>query len=368
MIQAYLSSIHCHEETDEAGADEPYLLVTTVNLASSVSVAGFPVPIPAYEVFLYGPFGDVDKGETHPGPGIAQPFWGLDRAPAPLADPEQVLFVVALMENDDGSPGNLRGIVKGIVAGSVLSSLSLSRVDKVAALIRDVNSAIATPTGAPNFDDTVGMPQELRFSGDELRQAESGLVVSKSLVFAGDGGRYTLNFEAVNEFGLYGAIREKWVQSGRVTGPLGRPVSGEIATFDTLGRFQNFTGGIISWHPTTGAHIVWGAIGERWLQVGREAFGYPITDEVATSSGHGRFNHFQAIQLPGKPVASIYWSPESGAHEIYGAIRDKWIQLGSERSRLGYPISAETDQAGGRLQRFQGGSLFWTPRSGVVVQ
>jgi hypothetical protein len=40
MIQIYLTNIHCNEETDEVGADEPYVLVTSVNLASTV--AGFP--------------------------------------------------------------------------------------------------------------------------------------------------------------------------------------------------------------------------------------------------------------------------------------------------------------------------------------
>lgn len=47
MLNVYLRSIHCHEETDEAGSDEPYALVTAVNFASHVTVAGFPVPITA---------------------------------------------------------------------------------------------------------------------------------------------------------------------------------------------------------------------------------------------------------------------------------------------------------------------------------
>ena len=195
-IQIYLSSIHCDEETDEVGTDEPYVLVTVVNLASAVSVSGFPVPIPAYEVFRYGPFEDVDKGETHQAPGMSQSFWGLTGTPASLDNQDKAIFVVGLMENDDGKPETLRGIVKGIVGGSVYGSLSLGRPDKVTALIRDVNSALGTPTGAPNFDDKVGRPQELRFSREELIKAQSGQPVSKTLVFSGDGGRYTLTFKA----------------------------------------------------------------------------------------------------------------------------------------------------------------------------
>jgi len=65
--------------------------------------------------------------------------------------------------------------------------LSFDRNNKVIKLISDVNSALGTPTGAPNFDDKVGDPQELRFSSEELNQAESGQTVSKTLVFNGDG-------------------------------------------------------------------------------------------------------------------------------------------------------------------------------------
>ena len=42
MINVWLESLHCHEETDEVGADEPYVLVTSVDLTSSISVAGLP--------------------------------------------------------------------------------------------------------------------------------------------------------------------------------------------------------------------------------------------------------------------------------------------------------------------------------------
>ena len=165
-----------------------------------------------------------------------------------------------------------------------------------------------------------------------------------------------------------GAIGAKWATVGKQLGPLGNPTSVETPTFDGVGRWQQFKAGIISWHPETGAHIVWGKIGERWLELGREQFGYPITDEVWTLDGRGRANHFRAVQFANKPLASIYWSPESGAHEIYGAIREKWIELGAEQSSLGYPLSPEQKLADERVQRFQGGSLFWTPRMGVVIR
>jgi uncharacterized protein with LGFP repeats len=85
-----------------------------------------------------------------------------------------------------------------------------------------------------------------------------------------------------------------------------------------------------------------------------------LTDETTTPDGIGRFNHFQG--------GSIYWTPATGAHEVHGAIRDRWASLGWERSRLGYPTSDELVWAGtGRVSRFQGGSIYWSPIFGTIV-
>lgn len=180
--------------------------------------------------------------------------------------------------------------------------------------------------------------------------------------------RYELFKADMHGFDVFGAILDKWAAMNYGDGALRFPTSDELTTFDGVGRYRNFEGGIVSWHPATDAHVVWGLIGERWLQIGREQFGYPITDESTTPDGSGRYNHFRALQLPGQPEASIYWHADTGAHEVYGGIRAKWAEMGWERSALGYPVSAEQDQDGGRIQQFQGGALFWTPQGGVVVR
>jgi hypothetical protein len=180
----------------------------------------------------------------------------------------------------------------------------------------------------------------------------------------------TVNTGTAPETGSYdvlGSIRTKWEEIRSTPANVGNPVGNEELTFDGVGRFQTFQKGMICWHPETGAHVVWGLIGDRWLQIGREQFGYPITDELATPDGRGRFNHFRTVHLQGKPEASIYWHPDTGAHEVYGAIREKWAAMGFTRSHLGFPVSAEQDAAGGRVQRFQGGALFWNRLGGDVV-
>src|SRR5262249_18443167 len=100
---------------------------------------------------------------------------------------------------------------------------------------------------------------------------------------------------------------------------------------------------------------VMGAIRDKWLQLGGSAWflGEPLTDETTTPDGVGRFNHFQG--------GSIYWTPHTGAHEVHGAIRDKWASMGWERSFLRYPTSDEQAAPGGRRSIFQGGFIHWTP-------
>lgn len=172
----------------------------------------------------------------------------------------------------------------------------------------------------------------------------------------------------VGPFVVFGAIEEKWLSIGGVGGFFGAPVNNETPTYDGVGRFQTFQNNAqISWHPETGAHLVYGSIGARWLAIGREQFGYPINDESGCPDGVGRFNHFRALQLADKPDASIYWTPHTDAHEVYGAIRAFWAAQGWERGPCGYPTGAEHDQVGGgRVQRFQNGAISWTPAGGAV--
>jgi hypothetical protein len=169
----------------------------------------------------------------------------------------------------------------------------------------------------------------------------------------------------VGAFTVFGAIEGKWLSLGGVGGLLGAPLSNESPTFDGAGRAQTFRGGIVSWHPTIGAHEVHGAILARWLEVGREQFGHPITDESTCPDNVGKFNHFRALQFPGNPESSIYWTPTTGPHDIFGAIRDTWASMGFERSFLRYPMGSEHDLPGIRAQNFQGGVMTWTGSDGA---
>jgi hypothetical protein len=171
---------------------------------------------------------------------------------------------------------------------------------------------------------------------------------------------------AAYAFQVYGAIGDKYTKLNRERGPLGQALTDEAAA-SFGGRFNQFQNGFIYWHPQTGAFAVWGSIGQKWDQLGRVSYGYPITDESVTPDGRGRYNHFRAMQTPAHPEASIYWTPQTGAHAVYGAIRDKWASIGWERSPLGYPTTDEMADGAYRRTDFERGFIRWSASGGAEV-
>ncbi|QXG74425.1 choice-of-anchor D domain-containing protein [Modestobacter sp. L9-4] len=188
--------------------------------------------------------------------------------------------------------------------------------------------------------------------------------------FSGVGGASIYWTPATGAHSVQGAIRDRWIAQGWERGPLGYPVTDEVATTDGRGRYNDFSGvggASIYWTPQTGAHSVQGLVRDRWVASGGALgqLGYPVTDETATPDRVGRYNHFS-----GSGGASIYWTPATGAHSVQGAIRDRWAAQGWERGPLGYPV---TDEQGapdrvGRMNHFSGvggASIYWTPATGA---
>jgi uncharacterized protein with LGFP repeats len=160
---------------------------------------------------------------------------------------------------------------------------------------------------------------------------------------------------ATGAHAVRGAIRDRWAASGWETGPLGYPTTDEVAL--TGGAANVFQGGSVYWSAATGAHVVRGAIRDRWAANGWETgpLGYPTTDEVGLARGAA--NVFQG--------GSVYWSAATGAHVVRGAIRDRWAANGWETGSLGYPTTDEVGLAGGAVTHFQGGSVYWSPAGGA---
>ena len=77
--------------------------------------------------------------------------------------------------------------------------------------------------------------------------------------------------------------------------------------------------------------------------------GQPDRVEQPTADGRGRFTDFEH--------GSIYWSPDTGAHELSGSMLATWRARGAERSALGLPTGDEHAVDGGRAQDFEHGTL-----------
>jgi hypothetical protein len=161
---------------------------------------------------------------------------------------------------------------------------------------------------------------------------------------------------------IHGNIHIKWSKLGWEKSVLGYPLTDEKPTPIKKGRYQQFQFGFIHSYDK-GTYETHGAIQAKWQSLNWEngILGFPVTDELSTPDGIGRYNHFEG--------GTIYWTTKTGAHEVHGGIRARWSQQGWERGKLGYPISDElsTPSGYGRFSRFQGGSIYWSPIDGTRV-
>ena len=157
-----------------------------------------------------------------------------------------------------------------------------------------------------------------------------------------------------------GAIGGAYQANGGPQGELGLPVGDELGAPDGRGRFQKFQNGFVYFTPQTGAHAVKGAILGQWGQQGYERgpLGYPVADEVKTPKKDGAVQAFE--------IGAMYWNKDTGANAVQGLIMGKYAQLGFENSWLGFPTSSEVGVKDfGKFNQFENGNIYWSPLSGA---
>lgn len=214
----------------------------------------------------------------------------------------------------------------------------------------------SSSTGAHEVHDAI-LDRYLRGGGPE---GPLGLPVSDEL--ASPGGR-SADFQrgsvywsgTTGAWSVQGLIRDRYRALGGPGGTLGYPVSDEYGV--PGGRASNFANGIVYWSGPTGARAVQGAILERYRALGGTggALGLPVSDELAAPGG--RSSDFQS--------GSIYWSTKTNAWSVQGLIRDRYRALGGPGGVLGYPVRDEAGTPGGRVAGFLNGMVFWSPGSGA---
>lgn len=165
-----------------------------------------------------------------------------------------------------------------------------------------------------------------------------------------DNGVMIYSDELQKAFENRGAIREKYAEYGYEYGKLGFPTSDEKDAKDG-GRFQEFQGGAIYWHPDTGAHAIYGRIRDKWGELNWEhgQLGFPIGDEFDGAKPGGRVQLFRG--------GVMYWTLDGDAHPVWGAMLEQYGLTAYEAGRWGYPVGDEVNTGRGWTQQFEGGQM-----------
>ncbi|MGN2634847.1 alpha/beta hydrolase-fold protein [Nocardia takedensis] len=166
--------------------------------------------------------------------------------------------------------------------------------------------------------------------------------------------------QAAGAFPVGGPIGGGYQAAEGPGGALGLPTGFEIGLPDGRGRMQTFQNGSLYWTPQTGAQVVRGAILEEWARQGfeRGPAAYPTGPEQRTPTADGTVQGFE-----GGP---FYYSPRTGAHPVGGLILAKYAEQGFENSKLGFPTGEEAPLKDlGRYTTFEGGNIYWSPLSGA---
>lgn len=150
---------------------------------------------------------------------------------------------------------------------------------------------------------------------------------------------------------VLGRVRAAYERNGWEGGRLGYPLMSEFCGLTGGGCFQRFSGGLIYWTPQTDAHVVLGAIEGAYARQGWESgpLGYPVMDEFCGLRDRGCYQRFTG--------GLVYWSPTTGAHPVWGGIGERYAAQGWENG-VGYPVSGERYLGGGRWEQdFQRGRI-----------
>jgi len=295
---------------------------------------------------------------SHTAPGL--PYCsGIDQLYASLGGPGSFLGEATTGER----PGAGGGAYNNFDGGSILWS-GATGAHELHGAILGAYRALGAESGGLGYPTT-----------SELRTADGRGAYND---FSGSGGATILWRSDLGAHAVWGAIRGQWLALGGVLGPLGYPATSETAAPDGTGRYNDFVGpggpGSVCFRADVGAHAVWGAVHGEWSRLGGLAgpLGYPTSSEVGSTDGKGVYETFSGPAGAG----SVHWSPATGAHSLFGAIRGRWVELGGEDGPIGRPVTSEGDAPGGRGGRFNdfvgpgtatspGATITWSPATGA---
>lgn len=169
--------------------------------------------------------------------------------------------------------------------------------------------------------------------------------------------RGTIYRSAAGAWDVYGGILFTYKALGAEKTSLGAPTSGEMDGPRPGSRMNTFANGAIVWSGPTGAQPIYGAMWQKYRTAKLDSvLGLPRDIPRGAGVTGAAMQEYQS--------GTLYWSAATGAHEVYGGIRDTYRSLGGARSKLGLPTSGEYSIANGRAHNFQRGQITWDARTG----
>jgi len=172
------------QETGGSRCCEPYVLVTSIDLRSAR---------PEVEAFLYGPWQTTNPEDTTDILPLVwrESFWKLHIVTNPIAKPDDMIFLIALMEHFDGKPSAFRLMIKKVVIDSLDAPAYETRETRTARLIDCVNREVDRANGGPNLTSAI----DINLATEDILQFEKNGSRRFVRSFCGYGGRYCLCFE-----------------------------------------------------------------------------------------------------------------------------------------------------------------------------
>jgi uncharacterized protein with LGFP repeats len=162
------------------------------------------------------------------------------------------------------------------------------------------------------------------------------------------------------ETDAYDAITAAWEAAGGDDSPVGAP-DGDVYPAGA-GFAQDFARGKMFFTPETGARALYGAVLDKYESLGGAAnsdLGFPNTDEVAGVVNPD--SRYVNLSAPDNPV--IFYTPDHGAYVVRGPINAAWDKLGSSTSTVGVPVGDESYDGDVITQKFSNGEISWNGRT-----
>lgn len=159
-----------------------------------------------------------------------------------------------------------------------------------------------------------------------------------------------------------GAIQSKYADTRDAARLLGEP-DGEVTRVDGIGErgaVQRYRKGAIYWSAKAGAHVVHYPFAS--LHPDKTGLGLPLSDVRDT-----RVRNLRISKVVRYENGAAFWTPELRDETIpvVGAIFERYLLIGAEKSYLGLPVERANDHRGDRrAQRFQGGMMFLEKEAG----